>query len=53
MNFGSLSPTFLWRAGAGLVCLLLASVFRRTLPTWARAALLTVGMALIVGGFFL
>lgn len=53
MNFGSLNPTFLWRAGAGLACLLVASVFRRTLPPWARGALLTVGAALIVGGFLL
>lgn len=51
MNFGSLNPTFLWQARVGLACLLPASAFRRTLPTWARGALLTVGAALIVGGF--
>jgi hypothetical protein len=51
MNFGSLNPTFLSRAGVGLACLFLASVFRRTLPSWARGALLTVGTALMVGSF--
>lgn len=45
--------SFPWRVGAGAVCLLLAFLFRRTLPPWARGALLTVGAALIVGGFLL
>ena len=53
MNFGSLNPTFVWRVGAGLACLLLASLFRRALPAWAHLALLALGAALIVGGFLL
>lgn len=42
--------SFPWRVGAGVVCLLLAFLFRRALPSWARWALLTLGVALIVGG---
>lgn len=45
--------SFLWGMGAGVVCLLLAFLFRRTLPAWARWGLLTFGAALIVGGFLL
>ena len=43
----------LWGMGAGAVCLLLAFLFRRTLPPWAHLALLALGAALIVGGFLL
>ena len=43
--------TFPWRVGAGLLCLLLASLFRRTLPTWAHRVLLALGAVLILGGF--
>lgn len=53
MNFGSLNPAFVWRVGAGVVCLLLASLFRRTLPPWAHLALLALGAALLLGGFLL
>lgn len=53
MNFGSLNPAFVWRVAVGLVCLLLAFLFRRTLPAWAHLALLALGAALIVGGFLL
>lgn len=53
MNFGSLNPAFLWRVGAGLACLFLASTFRRTLPPWAHLALLSLGAALLLGGFLL
>lgn len=51
MNFGSVNPTVLWRVGAGLACLLLASLLRRALPIWAHRALLALGVVLTVGGF--
>ena len=36
-----------WVVGAGVLCLVLAAFLRR--PTWARWALLALGVALIVG----
>lgn len=37
----------------GAACLSVAFLFRRTLPTWACWALLTVRAALLVGSFLL
>ena len=44
---------FPWRVRAGAVRLLLTFLFRRPLPAWARWTLLTLGVALIVGGLLL
>lgn len=49
----SADHSFPWRVGAGVVCLLLAFLFRRTLPAWAHLALLALGAALLLGGFLL